>query len=57
MKRWCKEFISYPDDYAIVMYVDNIKSFVPAHESNADYREYLEWLEQGNTPEEINNGL
>lgn len=27
----------------------------PMDESNRDYREYLEWLNEGNTPEQENN--
>ena len=26
-------------------------AFIPADEGNRDYREYLEWLAEGNTPE------
>jgi hypothetical protein len=27
---------------------------IPKNEGNADYREYLNWLEEGNAPEEWN---
>ena len=27
-------------------------AFIPKNKSNRDYQEYLEWLEEGNTPEE-----
>ena len=27
------------------------QSFIPKTEDNADYREYLEWVAKGNTPE------
>tara|TARA_B110000483_G_scaffold237606_1_gene312651 strand:+ start:974 stop:1150 length:177 start_codon:yes stop_codon:yes gene_type:complete len=29
-------------------------AFIPMNESNKDYQEYLEWLAEGNTPEEAN---
>lgn len=36
--------------------IDTIKrttdnSFIPMDEANMDYREYLKWVEKGNTPE------
>jgi hypothetical protein len=27
-------------------------TFIPKHESNTDYQEYLEWVAEGNTPED-----
>lgn len=27
-------------------------AFIPKDESNTDYQEYLEWVAEGNTPEE-----
>ena len=30
--------------------IDN--AFIPFDEGNRDYQEYLEWVEEGNTPEE-----
>lgn len=27
-------------------------AFIPLDESNTDYQEYLEWVAEGNTPEE-----
>jgi hypothetical protein len=35
----------------------NDNSFIPMDETNKDYQEYLDWLAQGNTPEEFSNGL
>ena len=40
---------------SIVRLNDNV--FIPMDDKNKDYQEYLEWLAQGNTPEEWNNGL
>ena len=30
-------------------------AFIPLDPDNTDYQEYLEWLEEGNTPEEAEN--
>jgi hypothetical protein len=35
----------------IGVWKENQFNFVPFHESNRDYQEYLKWLEEGNTPE------
>ena len=35
-------------------------AFIPFDPANADYQQYLKWLEAGNTPEpaeEVNNGI
>jgi len=29
----------------------NDNAFIPADEANTDYKKYLEWLAEGNTPE------
>ena len=31
---------------------DGLMKFIPLDETNTDYQEYLEWLDEGNTPEE-----
>ena len=28
------------------------KAFIPTDNANTDYQEYLEWISEGNTPEE-----
>ena len=34
----------------VIRLADNI--YIPIHEANTDYQEYLEWVAEGNTPEE-----
>lgn len=29
-------------------------AFIPSDEGNIDYQAYLKWVEEGNTPEELN---
>jgi hypothetical protein len=29
-----------------------VKYWIPKNEANTDYQEYLEWVSEGNTPEE-----
>lgn len=36
-------------DSAILRVADNC--FIPFDPANSDYQEYLQWLEEGNTPE------
>jgi hypothetical protein len=33
---------------------DGTRSYIPADPTNTDYQQYLEWLEEGNAPEEWN---
>ena len=36
----------------IIQTIGNTKKSIPIDEANTDYQEYLEWVAQGNTPEE-----
>jgi hypothetical protein len=36
----------------VIKIKDNNKSYIPLDEANTDYQEYLEWIAEGNTPEE-----
>lgn len=38
-----------PEFYVIKRLLDSV--YIPVSDSNYDYKEYLEWLEEGNTPE------
>jgi hypothetical protein len=38
----------------IVRIIDEIVSFIPISETNIDYKQYLEWLAEGNVVEEWN---
>ena len=47
----------YLDSITKQVYSDGIKrlsdgSFIPFDETNTDYKEYLKWVAEGNTPEE-----
>ena len=48
-------FSSYSDDPTIVRLSDT--AFIPAHEGNKDYQEYLEWVAEGNVAEEWQEGF
>jgi len=36
----------------VLKYEDNKTTFIPMVDGNSDYEEYLEWVAEGNTPEE-----
>jgi len=40
------------EPFAVIRLSDH--AGIPMSEDNSDYKEYLKWLEQGNTPEEWN---
>ena len=47
----------YRDSITGEVYLNGVKRttdnvFIPFDEGNKDYQEYLEWLSEGNTPEE-----
>jgi hypothetical protein len=46
MYKLIKDFLS--DKTSIQRVLDGV--FIPADPANTDYQEYLEWLEEGNTP-------
>ena len=39
-----------PEEYKSIIRLNDYAS-IPINEHNRDYREYLEWLAEGNTPE------
>ena len=46
--------------YKLTKYKDSIKrifdsAFIPIDPDNTDYKAYLKWLEEGNTPEPAEN--
>jgi len=36
----------------VFKYEENKTTFIPMNEANTDYQQYLEWVAEGNTPEE-----
>lgn len=44
-------FVINPTDKESTLIVRNDGAFIPADEGNSDYRAYLAWLDDGNTPE------
>jgi hypothetical protein len=55
MYRKCIDSITKNEANCIERLLDN--AFIPFDDSNADYQEYLKWLDKGNTPEErVENG-
>lgn len=44
---------NFLNDKMIVRVEDN--AFIPMDEANKDYQEYLKWVAEGNTAEEVNN--
>ena len=45
------DIISNETVQCILRIEDN--AYIPMDKSNRDYQEYLEWLAEGNTPEEV----
>jgi hypothetical protein len=39
-----------------VKVIDNIEFHIPSDLANSDYKEYLQWVEEGNAAEEYNPG-
>jgi len=40
----------FDDSCQVVKNLEN-NTYIPLHESNADYQAYLKWVAEGNTPE------
>jgi len=40
-----------PETVQCILRIED-NAFIPMNKSNKDYQEYLEWLAEGNTPEE-----
>jgi len=49
--KLCKDPISSEINVVNKIYTNRMLS-IPFDESNTDYQEYLEWIAEGNTPEE-----
>jgi len=50
MYKLVKQHWSAPNQQHIQRLSDN--AYIPKDELNTDYQEYLQWLAEGNTPEE-----
>ena len=46
------KLIKDPIDKTVRSVLKDSSYFVPFDEANTDYQEYLEWVAEGNTPEE-----
>jgi hypothetical protein len=49
MYKIAKSIVSTEPSSMIIRLSDN--AYIPMVESNADYKKYLEWVAEGNTPE------
>ena len=50
MYKKVNDLITNQEADVILRLSDN--AFIPKNEANTDYQEYLQWLDEGNTPEE-----
>lgn len=47
MYKLTKKLFDYSPEYVVRL---SDMTFIPLNEENADYREYLKWIEEGNEP-------